>query len=113
MTEGMPESFKRILAPEGSAERPFETVLSEERLTRMLEDLAPAEKDLLQALRDQGSVLGGDYPALFARINDARMQVPVGGGRVEGTHYFTKIDMTYRSVIVRIDGEGYLSVSDV
>lgn len=94
-------------------ERVPEMVLSEERLARMLEDLSPADTELMQALRDQGSVIGGDYPALFERINEARIQVPVGGGRVEGVHYFTKMDMPNRSVIVRIDGEGFLTVSDV
>jgi len=95
------------------AERAPETVLSEDRLGRMLGDLSPADTELIEALRNQGSVIGGDYPALFERINQARIQVPVGGGRVEGVHYFTKMDMPNRSAIVRIDGEGFLTVSDV
>ena len=109
----MPESYRKALQPEGSAERPQETVLSEDRLGSMLEDLSVAEKDMFKELRERGAIGGGDIPALLSRINDAKIQVPVGGGRVEGVHYFGKMDMTYRSVIVRIDGEGFLTVSDV
>jgi len=108
----MPESFKKRLMPEGGLERPNETTMKESRFWTIVDqDLSPADQELFRELRERATIGGGDFAGLLERITAARIQVPSSELRQNGVHYFARLEMN-RVVIVRIDGEGFLTLSD-